>query len=162
MRRYNSLSSCRDTAKDTVDIPKCLPTRSPTRSLNQTFPRRNISMGVICISWRLWGKYFSSKREHFTVRISDLCPKEPLNLRSEQTAKFRACLHRGGGPQLGEVTRLARGRKIKRVYMHSYNLGVLGWGFLRLLLRLQLRSLSRGVPSSIVEKDERLILGHVY
>ena len=46
--------------------------------------------------------------------------------------------------------------------MHSYNLGVLGWGFLRLLLRLQLRSLSRGVPSSIVEKDEILILGHVY
>ena len=38
---------------------------------------------------------------------------------------------------------------------------MLGWGFLRLLLRLQLRSLSRGVPSSHLEKDERLILGHV-
>ena len=60
------------------------------------------------------------------------------------------------------VSSTCRGRKIKRVYMHSYNLGVLGWGFLRLLLRLQLRSLIRGVPSSIVEKDERLILGHVY
>ena len=36
-----------------------------------------------------------------------------------------------------------------------------GWGFLRLLLRLQLRSLSRGVPSSHLEKDERLILGHI-
>ena len=55
----------------------------------------------------------------------------------------------------------SRGRKIKRVYMQSYNPGVLGWGFLRLLLRLQLRSLSRGVPSSHLEKDERLILGHV-
>ena len=53
------------------------------------------------------------------------------------------------------------GRKIERVYMQSYNLGVLGWGFLRLLLRLQLRSLSRGVPSSHLEKDERLILGHM-
>ena len=40
------------------------------------------------------------------------------------------------------------GQNIKRVYMQSYNPGVLGWGFLRLLLCLQLRSLSRGVPSS--------------
>ena len=55
----------------------------------------------------------------------------------------------------------SHGRKIKRVYMHSYNPGVLGWVFLRLLLRLQLRSLSRGVPSSHLEKDERLILGHI-
>ena len=54
-----------------------------------------------------------------------------------------------------------RGRKIKRVYMQSYNPGVLGWGFLRLLLRLQLRSLSRGVPSSHLEKDGRLILAHI-
>ena len=38
---------------------------------------------------------------------------------------------------------------------------MLGWGFLRLLLRLQLGSLSRGVPSSHLEKDERLILGHI-
>ena len=45
--------------------------------------------------------------------------------------------------------------------MQSYNPGVLGWGSLRLLLRLQLRSLSRGVPSSHLEKDERLILGHI-
>ena len=45
--------------------------------------------------------------------------------------------------------------------MQSYNPGVLGWGFLRLLLRLQLRSLSKGVPSSHLEKDERLILGHI-
>ena len=45
--------------------------------------------------------------------------------------------------------------------MQSYNLEVLGWHFLRLLLRLQLRSLSRGVPSSHLEKDERLILGHI-
>ena len=55
----------------------------------------------------------------------------------------------------------SRGRKIKRFYMQSYNPGVLGWGFLRLLLRLQLRSFSIGVPSSHLEKDERLILGHI-
>ena len=45
--------------------------------------------------------------------------------------------------------------------MQSYNSRALGWGFLRLLLRSQLRSLSRGVPSSHLEKDERLILGHI-
>ena len=55
----------------------------------------------------------------------------------------------------------SRGRETQCVYMQSYNPGVLGWGFLRLLLRLQLRSLSRGVPSSHLEKDERLILGHI-
>ena len=38
---------------------------------------------------------------------------------------------------------------------------MLGWGFLRLLLRLQLGSLSRGFLSSHLEKDERLILGHL-
>ena len=56
---------------------------------------------------------------------------------------------------------LSRGRKIKRIHMQSYYPGVLGWGFLRLLLRLQLRSLSRGIPSSHLEKDESLILGHI-
>ena len=55
----------------------------------------------------------------------------------------------------------SRGRKKKRVYIQSYNPGVLRWGFLRLLLRLKLRSLSRGVPSSHLEKDEKLILGHI-
>ena len=54
-----------------------------------------------------------------------------------------------------------RGRKIKCVYMQSYNPVVLGWGFLRLLLRSQLRSLSRGVPCPHLEKDERLILEHI-
>ena len=45
--------------------------------------------------------------------------------------------------------------------MQSCNPGVLGWGFLRLSLRLQLRSLSRGIPSSHLEKDEGLILRHI-
>ena len=45
--------------------------------------------------------------------------------------------------------------------MQSYDPGVLRWVFLRLLLPLQLRSLSRGVLSSHLEKDERLILGHI-
>ena len=56
---------------------------------------------------------------------------------------------------------LSRGRKIKHVNIQSYDPGVQGWGFLRLLLRLRLGSLSIGVPSSRLEKDERLILGHV-
>ena len=71
---------------------------------------------------------------------------------------LRPCLH--GTPGRWDNPP-SRGRKIKRVYMHSYNPGVLGWGFLRLLLRLQLRSLSRGIPSSHLEKDESLILGHI-
>ena len=45
--------------------------------------------------------------------------------------------------------------------MQSCNPGVLGWGFLRLSLRLQLRSLSRGIPSSHLEKDKGLILRHI-
>ena len=57
---------------------------------------------------------------------------------------------------------LSRGRKIKCVSMQSYNSGMLGWGFLRLLLHLQLASLNTGVPSSHLEKDERFILEHVF
>ena len=45
--------------------------------------------------------------------------------------------------------------------MQSYNPGLLRWGFLRLLLRLQLGSLNTSVASSYLEKDERLILWHV-
>ena len=56
----------------------------------------------------------------------------------------------------------SRGRKIKCVYMQSNNPGVMGWGFSRLLLHLQLGSLSISVPSSLLEKDKRLILGHRY
>ena len=78
---------------------------------------------------------------------------------------LRACLHGAGGWRWGTPGRWgnppSRGRKVKRIYMQSYNPGVLGWGFLRLLLRLQLRTLSRGVPSSHLEKDERLILEHI-
>ena len=53
------------------------------------------------------------------------------------------------------------GWKIKRVYMQSYNPGVLGWDFLRLLLRLQLRILSWDVPSSHLEKNKILIYRHI-
>ena len=46
--------------------------------------------------------------------------------------------------------------------MQSYHPGcMLGWGFLRLLLCFQIRSLSRVVLSSHLEKDKRLILRHV-
>ena len=54
---------------------------------------------------------------------------------------LRACFHAAGGPRVSKVTRLAVVEKKKRVYVQSYNPEVLGWGFLRLLLRL----LSRGV-----------------
>ena len=87
--------------------------------------------------------------EAVKYRLSHTSYQQPHKL-------VRARLHGGGEPLVGEVT-----RKIKRVYMQSYNPGVLGWGFLRLLLRFQLRSLSRSVPSSHLEKDERLILGHM-
>ena len=43
--------------------------------------------------------------------------------------------------EVGEVTR--RGPKIKRVYIQSYKPGVLGWGILRLLLRLPQAHVSR-------------------
>ena len=52
----------------------------------------------------------------------------------------------------------SRGRKIKRVHIESYNPGVLRWGFLSLLLFLQLGSFSIGYPSLRLEKDERFIL----
>ena len=75
---------------------------------------------------------------------------------------FSACLHVGEDSTPGGWgIPLSRGRKIKRVYLQSYNPGLLGWGFLRLLLRLQLGSLNIGVLSSSLEKDERFILGHV-
>ena len=74
---------------------------------------------------------------------------------------LRACLHGGGGTPGRWGNPSSRGRNIQRVYIQSYNPRILGWGFLRLLLRLKLRSLSRGFPSSHLEKDERLILGHI-
>ena len=56
----------------------------------------------------------------------------------------------------------SRSQKIKWAYMQSYHPGcMLGWGFLRLLLCFQIRSLSRVVLSSHLEKDKRLILRHV-
>ena len=44
---------------------------------------------------------------------------------TEGITRVRACLHGGGGPQVGEVTRLAVVEKKKRVYIQSYNPGVL-------------------------------------
>ena len=103
-------------------------------------------------------EYVSRTTEIGTDQITSLgyaCMTQSVRV-SEYRSSCQSCLKLGwwGNPP-------NRGRKIKRVYMQSYNPGVLGWGFLRLLLRLQLRSLSRGVPSSHLEKDERLILGHV-
>ena len=44
---------------------------------------------------------------------------------TEGITSVRARLHGGGGPQVGEVTRLAMVEKKKRVYIQSYNPGVL-------------------------------------
>ena len=44
---------------------------------------------------------------------------------TEGITRVRARLHGGGGPQVGEVTRLAVVEKKKRVYIQSYNPGVL-------------------------------------
>ena len=38
--------------------------------------------------YTLWEYFFSLKSGHFTVWISDLCRKEPLNLQSKQAARF--------------------------------------------------------------------------
>ena len=116
----------------------------------------------------IWFSVFAKNTNGFSDLISDAVSgrsNSPFGLqmsrvvsrdfRCKQTPKvWTLRAWRWGNPP-------SRGRKIKRVYMQSYNPGVLEWGFLRLLLRLQLRSLSRGVPSSHLEKDERLILGHV-
>ena len=70
-----------------------------------------------------------------------------LSLESKRPVQMEVgTLGRWGNPP-------SRGLKVKRVYIHSYNTGGLEWGFLRLLLR---------VPSSRLEKDERLTLGHVF
>ena len=53
-------------------------------------------------------------------------------------SRQRACLHGGGWGNPPNC-----GRKIKCVYIQSYKPGVLGWGFLRLLLRLPQAHVSR-------------------
>ena len=108
-------------------------------------PIRELGPGPGQVSRAYWACALILSRSHNLKK---------LVLSKWSTTSFWACLHGGGG-------RYNRGRKIKRVYIQSYNPGLLGWGFLRLLLRLQLRSLSRDVPSSHLEKDEKLILGHI-
>ena len=46
---------------------------------------------------------------------------------------LRACLHGGGGPQVGEVTCLGGVQKVTLLYMQSYNLAIPGCTFSRLL-----------------------------
>ena len=49
------------------------------------------------------------------------------------TIGLRACLHEGGGPQIGEVTPLGGVKKITLIYMQSYNPAISGCTFSRLL-----------------------------
>ena len=69
---------------------------------------------------------------------------------------FRACLHGGGGPQVGEVTRPAVVENKTRLQAILQPRGA-GVRFLEVVVALAIKELSRGVPSSHLEKDERLI-----
>ena len=62
---------------------------------------------------------------------------------------------------LGEVTRLAVVEEWNAFTCNLTTLGCWGKASWGCLLRLQLRSLSRGVPSSHLGKDEGLILRHI-
>ena len=44
--------------------------------------------------------------KHFTLESASLHSIPEKNVVNSQTFYFRACLHEGGGPQIGEVTRL--------------------------------------------------------
>ena len=54
-------------------------------------------------------------------------------LKTPFSCTLRACLHGGGGPQVGEVTRLGEVKKKTRLYMQSYNPAFPGCTFSRLL-----------------------------
>ena len=57
----------------------------------------------------------------------------------------------------------SRGRKIKRVYMHSYNPGVLGWGFLRFFFALAIKKFEERRPKLISWKRRKInSRTHVY
>ena len=99
---------------------------------------------VLTILRRFWGQ-----TSNFIWFLTHFVCKQQRNVTSSFKQQTKFCL-------------LCGVRSIFSVYMQSYNPGVLGWGFLRLLLRLQLRTLSRGVPSLNLEKGERVILGHMY
>ena len=61
-----------------------------------------------------------SRNKKNNLNWSDEIASCELSVRPRR--QLRACLHGGGGPQVGEVTRLAsRGRKTARVYMQIYN-----------------------------------------
>ena len=134
---------------------------------------RFFGFGVLAVCgfsvfFSIWFSVFAKNTNGFSDSISDAVSgrsNSPFGLhmsrvvsrdfRCKQTPKvWTLRAWRWGNPP-------SRGRKTKRVYMQSYNPGVLEWGFLRFMLRLQLGSLSAGVSSSHLEKDERLILGHV-
>ena len=72
---------------------------------------------------------------------------------------FRACLQGGGGAQGGEVTRLAVAENKTRLHTILQPRGA-GVRFLEVVVALAIKELGRGVPSSHLERDERLILGH--
>lgn len=51
-------------------------------------PLQNHSTRYDMFIMEILREIFWLKREHFTDLISDLCPKEMLNLQSEQAAKY--------------------------------------------------------------------------
>ena len=64
-------------------------------------------------------------REYMDWRVTS--PTWGLPLPCKQA--LRACLHEGGGPPGGEVTRLGGGKKLTLLYMQSYNPAIPGYTF---------------------------------
>ena len=69
---------------------------------------------------------------------------------------FRACLQGGVGAQ---VTRRAVAENKTRLHTILQPRGT-GVRFLEVVVALAIKELGRGAPSSHLERDERLILGH--
>ena len=64
------------------------PTHGYNYEQNKTFLCRNISIGVMCPSWKLWGKIFLFEERKLYRLNEPHMPKRVANLGSEQWAKF--------------------------------------------------------------------------
>ena len=70
-------------------LPWCYRRQWKMLNISQSFQdckMFNISVDLICISWKFWGFFFEKK--HFIVWIGELCPEEPLKLWSEQVVTY--------------------------------------------------------------------------
>ena len=85
----------------------------------QHIPRRRFWWVIITSLYQLMLQSWYQKTAQSLVNTRNPIPDHEL----------RACLHGGGGPQVGEVTRLAVVEKMACVYMQTYNPGVPGWRY---------------------------------